>query len=127
MGRFVTALVAAALSMALAMSSAASKGATGPRAAIGNTIHEVDVVDGEAWDYYKPDGSGVSLSAQGERESFAWTIKGDVLCRTYATPPSECSKFEVNGNSGVETFVSGTDTGQERTPFELIAGNPKGL
>ena len=118
--------IGVAIAVGIHPSIAASNKASGPRALVGNTIHEIDPVDGELWDYYRPDGTGAGLAASGERNQFTWTINGNELCRTYSDPPVECSTFEFSGNSGVEASVSGNEVGQ-RVPFELIRGNPKGL
>lgn len=120
-------LIAGAVSVAMMTNVAEAKNAGAARLVIGNTIHEVDVVDGEVWDYFRRDGTGVSLGASGEQQPFTWAFSGGALCRTYSEPPVECATYEIHGNSGIETFVSGNDTGQERTPFEFIRGNAKGL
>lgn len=105
----------------------ASKRLAGLSALIGNTVHGYDLGDGqEYWSYHNPDGTGANLLEDGEKTTFTWTITGDTLCETYQEPPVECSKYQINGNSGIQTSTAGTSVGAEG-PIQIMPGNPKSL
>jgi hypothetical protein len=118
-------LALGALSFAGTPVLAAAKNSN-PRALIGNTVHGKDVAAGaEYWSYFKPDGTGV-VTDGASRESFTWIIKGDQLCEKHSWSGLECSSFQLNGSTGIETVTEGTGVG-DQSHMEILKGNPKGL
>lgn len=119
---------AAALAICLALAhpargqeAAALSGAEAWSRIVGNTVSG-RTPDGPYLELFNPDGSFTIVDGDGKAGGH-WALREGRLCtQAESEDEEECRDVSVTGPAGAFTDAAGS-----RYPFEILAGNPKGL
>lgn len=87
---------------------------------VGNTVSGT-TPDGPYSEFFAPDGRLMIVDNDGKAGG-RWTLRDARVCTQVDDDDEECRNVEVTGSTGA--FV---DEAGSRYPFDIVAGNPKGL